>query len=981
MTTGTLVFGLVNGLTIGLLAVGFVLVYRANRFLNLAHAQLGALSALILAKVVNDWQWGWWPSFLACVAVGIATGMFAERFFVAVVRRRSKSTVRLMMLTIGISDVLLALTFIPGLTPTSQAPYPEPFTSHFEVGGVVLSGMAVLTVITVPIVLVVLTVFWEYTSLGKQVRAAASNPDAARLCGISVNRVSLIVWGIAGGLSALSAIFSGPTTITFNAQAAGPFLLMLAMGAAAIGAFVSIPAAVGGGIALGVIYQIVVAETANAGTAELVIFGTILLVLLLRSRAISKAFTAEGAAVPELHGIRVPKALQGSFQLTWIPRGALAAVLALAVVFPRLPYFSQPGNQFLLVLVLMYALVGVSLTIVVGWAGQISMGSFALVGIGAFLTARWAGHAGWNLVDILVVAGLAGAVVSVVIGLPALRMRGVTLAVVTLGFAVIAPDWLFQQSWFAGSTPFTTVVAPTVVIPGIGHLDSSLDLYYALLAVLVVTVLGGRRLRRSTFGRRVIAVRDNERASSTLGIRPARTKLQVFAVSGFLAAAAGVFWASTWQSISPAQFPADASIALLALPVIGGLGSLGGAIAAAVTLYVGTFFVGPHVSGFLGSLGQNEGFLLLIAGLGVLGSMMAYPNGMAGALHNQWQSFIDRLSAKRLASSDLVPASNADRSPSEIDGRELSLVTFFSGIDVPPTAPQNPGGVGRGLGHNSKEIPLVAKDVQVRFGGISALDGASIRVDQREIVGLIGPNGAGKTTLMNVVSGITHPNGGSVQLFGAEAVGRSPQLRARLGVARSYQQAALFPGLTVLEVIELALAQRSTTQFERPTATTFWKRSIQKERRRIASEIIRSFGLEEWTHSLTAELSTGMRRICDLMVQTTTEPRLLLLDEPTAGVAQREAESFSPLIRRIRDNLGCAIVIVEHDLPLLMGLCDRVYALEAGRVIAEGTPDAVRNDPAVIASYLGTNLTAVNRSDPVMSTVASSAASIEKGSA
>jgi ABC-type branched-subunit amino acid transport system ATPase component/ABC-type branched-subunit amino acid transport system permease subunit len=981
VTTGTLVFGIINGLTIGLLAVGFVLVYRANRFLNLAHAQLGALSALILAKVVNDWQWGWWPSFVACIAVGIATGMFAERFFVAVVRRRSKSTVRLMMLTIGISDVLLALTFIPGLTPTSQAPYPEPFVSHLEVGGVVLSGMAVLTVITIPIVLVLLTVFWEYTSLGKQVRAAASNPDAARLCGISVNRVSLIVWGIAGGLSALSAIFSGPTTVTFNAQAAGPFLLMLAMGAAAIGAFVSIPAAVGGGIALGVIYQIVLSETANAGTAELVIFGVILFVLLLRTRAISKVFTAEGAAVPELHGIRVPKALRGSFELKWIPRGVIALLLILAVVFPRLPYFSQPGNQFLLVLVLVYALVGVSLTMLVGWAGQISLGSFAIVGIGAFLTARWAGHAGWNLVDMLVVTGLAGAAVSVVIGLPALRMRGVTLAVVTLGFAVIAPDWLFQQSWFAGSTPFTTVVAPTLVLPGVGHLDSPLDLYYALLAVLVATVLAGGRLRRSTFGRTVIAVRDNERASSTLGIRPVRTKLEVFAVSGSLAAAAGVFWASTWQSISPAQFPADASIALLALPVIGGLGSLGGAIAAAVILYMGTFFVGPHVSGLLGSLGQNEGFLLLIAGFGVLGAMMAYPNGIAGAVHNQWQSFITRLSARKVATSEVVADSDNDRQLKGIVETVSPLAALVSGVDVPPPTRWTSNVHGRAAVHSTTDVPLVVRDVEVRFGGISALDGASVRVDRGEIIGLIGPNGAGKTTLMNVVSGVTHPDRGSVQLFGAEAVGRPPQLRALLGVARSYQEAVLFPGLTVLETIELALAQRSKTQSKRPASTTFWRRATQKDRRRLAGEIIRSFGLEEWTHSLTAELSTGMRRICDLMVQTTTEPRLLLLDEPTAGVAQREAESFSPLIRRIRDRLECAIVIVEHDMPLLMGLCDRVYALEAGRVIADGTPDVVRNDPAVIASYLGTNITATNRSDPVMSTIAASEVSIERGQA
>src|SRR5580658_4466147 len=275
MTSGTLVLGVLNGLIIGLLAVGFVLVYKANRFLNLAHAQLGAVSAMLLAKAVNDWGWNWWSSLFACVAVGVGTGLLVERFLVAPVRRKTKSTVRLLLLTLGISQVLLALTYVPQLTPSSQKLYPQPFTSNVSVGGVVLSGMSLLTMIVVPAVLVILTVFLEFTSVGKQIRAAAGNPQAARLCGVSVDRVSLITWGIAGGLSALSAVLNGPTTSSFNAAAVGPYLLMFTMGAAAFGAFVSIPAAVAGGVGLGVIYQVVAQQTSNAGTAELVVFGTI----------------------------------------------------------------------------------------------------------------------------------------------------------------------------------------------------------------------------------------------------------------------------------------------------------------------------------------------------------------------------------------------------------------------------------------------------------------------------------------------------------------------------------------------------------------------------------------------------------------------------------------------------------------------------------------------------------------------------------
>jgi ABC-type branched-subunit amino acid transport system ATPase component/ABC-type branched-subunit amino acid transport system permease subunit len=964
MSLGTLVLGLINGLIIGLLAVGFVLIYKANRFLNLAHAQLGAVSAMLLAKVVNDWHWGFWPSFVGCMTVGIATGLVVERFIVSVVRRRSKSPVRLLMLTIGVGDVLLALTYIPGLTPTSQAPFPQPFASHLEIGGVVLSGMDILTLVAVPLLLVALTVFLEYTTLGKQVRAAASNPDAARLCGISVNRVSLIIWGIAGGLSAISAIFNGPTTTSFNAEAAGPYLLMLTLGAAAIGAFVSIPAAVGGGVALGLVYQIVVAQTTNAGTAELAVFGAILLVILVRGRAIAKVFTIEGAAVPELRGVRMPASLRESIGIRWAPRGFLVAALLVAALFPVLPYFSHPGNQFLLLLVLIYALIGVALTILVGWAGQVSLGSIAVVGIGAFLTARWAGHSGWNVVDMVIVTGLAGAAVSVVIGLPALRIRGVTLAVVTLGFAVIAPDWLFQQQWLGGSTPFTTVVSPTVVLPGVGHLDTALDLYYVVLVMLVLVVAAGRSLRKSAAGRVIIAVRDNERASSAFGIRPGTVKLRVFALTGFIAASAGVFWALAWQSISPAQFPADASIAVLALPVIGGIGSLGGAVAAAVLLYMGTFFVGPHVSGLLGSLGQNAGFLLLIAGLGVVGSMIGYPNGLAGAAQERWQAYVNRRVAKQAVVDALTTATEMSRErhtdPKSATVIRVPLVVRASFGKVPMGTTRRVRGHGSEVGSTT---PLEIEDVAVHFGGITALNGASAKVESGEIVGLIGPNGAGKTTLMNVISGFIRPAGGSVRLFGTEVASLPPEVRAELGVARSFQDATLFPGLTVLETVQVALGHRSQPRLLPAMAGAPWVRAAENESRRQALEIVRSFGLESWAQSLTVELSTGLRRICDLMVQVSAGPRLLLLDEPTAGVAQREAESFGPLVRSIRDTLGCAILIIEHDMPLLMGLCDRVYALEAGQVIAEGTPEQVRNDPAVIASYLGANAAATNRSD------------------
>jgi ABC-type branched-subunit amino acid transport system ATPase component/ABC-type branched-subunit amino acid transport system permease subunit len=974
VSSGTLVLGLLNGLIISLLAVGFVLIYKANRFLNLAHAQLGVLSAMLLLKVVNDWGWDWWLSFIACIAVGVATGLVVERFVIGPIRRRTKSPVRLLILSIGVSQVLLAVTYIPGLSPTSQAPFPQPFTSHIAVGGVVLSGMSMLTLIGVPLLLVLLTVFLELTSIGKQIRAAAGNPDAARLCGISVSRVSLITWGVAGGLSALAAILNGPTTTSFNAQAVGPFLLMLTMGAAALGAFVSFPFAVGGGLGLGVIYQVVLAQTSNAGTAELAVFGVILVAVLLRGKAIGRAFAVEGSAVPERPGLRVPEQLRDSFILRNALRWVIGVSLIVAVVVPLLPYFKS--NQFLLVLVLVYALVGVSLTMLVGWAGQVSLGQFALVGIGAYLTARWAGESGWSMVEILIVAGLVGAVVMTVIGLPALRVRGLALAVTTLGLAVIAPDWLYQQGWLGGTSPFNAEVQTMTLLPGLGTIGSQLYLYYVVLVVLVLVMAAASTLRRSALGRVIIATRDNERAIASFGVKPSVVKLRVLALSGFVAATAGVFFAADWQSVTPTYFTADISVAVLAIPVVGGLGSLGGAVLAAVLLYMSTFFVGPHLEGLLGSVGQNVGFLLFISGASVVGTMMGFPNGIAGKVQEAWQSYLNKKAA-RLARSGGASSGLEAESPGPPDDEHAVAIAVVdaeraaSGMSFASMGRREQDTRREEVASRSADPgppPLEVDRVAIRFGGVAALQGATMKVGPGEIVGLIGPNGAGKTTLMNVISGLARPDNGSVRLFGNEVAGRPPDLRARYGLARSFQDASLFAGLTVTETVQVAMGQQTRTYLLPAMVGAPWVRSAERRSRQRALEIVEAFGLAPWADALTSELSTGMRRICDLAAQVATEPRLLLLDEPTAGVAQREAEAFGPLVRRIREDLDCSILVIEHDMPMLMGLCDRVYAMDAGLVIADGTPQEIREDPTVIASYLGTDVAAFGRSGQVVTT-------------
>ena len=262
---------------------------------------------------------------------------------------------------------------------------------------------------------------------------------------------------------------------------------------------------------------------------------------------------------------------------------------------------------------------------------------------------------------------------------------------------------------------------------------------------------------------------------------------------------------------------------------------------------------------------------------------------------------------------------------------------------------------------------LDVTDLVVSFGGLRAVDGVSLSVEPGAIVGLIGPNGSGKTTLLDAVSGLVTPAEGSLTLDGEDLADYLPEERAALGVVRSFQDCRLYPELSVQDTLMLCEDARRSVSVLATTLQLPWARRVERDKRKAVDGVIGSFGLDRFRHHLTGHLSTGTRRVVDLASIVLAGPRLLLLDEPTAGIAQREAEAFIPLLQKLHEVTGSTILLVEHDVPLVFELCSTVFVMQTGAVVVSGDPDVVRDDPRALAAYLGASDDALNVTGPTTS--------------
>ncbi|MBV9195668.1 MAG: ATP-binding cassette domain-containing protein [Solirubrobacterales bacterium] len=892
-----ILLGLGPGALIAAIALGVVLTYRGSGVINLATggvAMIGgyAFWALRVGKIGGG---------MATVSALILSLVFVA-FFGALIEMvafrplRNASPLAKLVSSLGVLLVTQAIVLLAFGTTPQPEPNVLPQSVVHVFGAVIPVDRFILTGIVIALALV-LAAAYRWSRFGLATRAAAENQAAAMLGGLSPNRLSLANTLLASLSAGAFGILAG--SITQLDPSTLPLQIVPALAAALLAGFTSFGVACAAGIGLGIIASLVqyagsqswfptAGGTAIPGVTELIVFLIIALVLYVR-----------GSRMPS-RGDVVERSLPMAPRPQNLIRTSLIVAVVCAVALVVFPYDFRAA----LINTLIGALMALSLVVLTGFVGQISVVQLALAGVAGFTISHLAVNSGIGFP----LAPIIGTAVAVLLGMitavSAVRVRGVSLAVVTLAAAVAIANFGFNNPTWGGGQTGSPVpspkllglnLGPSAAFRGLdGNLPSPIYGWLVLVLTLALCLLVGY-VRRGRLGQRMLAVRSNERAAAAAAINPRNVKLAAFAISALIAGVAGSLYAYNFGSVSADRFSAVTALSLIAFAYAGGITLISGAAFAGL---ISTQALFPYALDKW--FGLNGNWFLLFGGVILIVTLIQNPEGVAG-------DFYRRLHKRPVFSPDLqlpAPAAEPSRAAVPAAARETE-------------APE-----------------LRVRGLSVAFGGVHALEGVDLEVRPGELVGLIGPNGAGKTTFVDAITGFVRSTG-TVELEGRDVGALPAHQRAELGMARTWQGTELFGDLDVRENLTVATGHRPAD-----------------EARPEVDNVLALMGLEPIAEAMPHELSEGQRKLVGLARAVVGRPRLICLDEPAAGLDTRESQALGRRLRELADR-GQSTLLIDHDMGLVLGICDRVVVLEFGKVIANDVPEVVRADPAVIAAYLG----------------------------
>jgi sulfate-transporting ATPase len=899
-------FGLAAGSLYALLGLGLIVVHRSSGVVNFAHAAVAMVAGYIYFDATSHGA----PKAVATlegVAMGAPLGLLIYLLVVRPLGRASGLTKGIA--TLAVMVILQAASTLrygaapvnpPSFLPTDQV---DVFGSQISADNFIVFGVGLVLVL-------VLSLVYRRTRFGLATSAVSENEFAFSALGNSATRIALANWVIGGVLASLAGVLIAPIVQVSPTHATSLLLPALAVTLAA--RFSSFPIAFGAALLVGVAQSELTRYSTSgflahvSGLPDSLPFLVIVVTLALRGRSLpTRDFVAA----------KLPSVGSGSISRLWLALWTAAAVTAVSTLSED--WVAALTTGFVAGLLLL------SIVVVTGYAGQLSLAQVSLAGVGILIASELVAARGWPM-PLAAVVGIAGTLpVAFLIGLPALRTRGITLAVVTLGLAATLDAMLFTRTDINHEGAGLTVGAPMFLGINLDPLFHPRS--YALFTVIVLALVAFAvaNLRRSRIGKLLVAVRANERAAIGLGVSVATAKLYAFVIAGGIAATAGILGA--WREptvLFDTNYSPFASVNAVVAATLGGIGYIsGGLVGGAISDPGGVG--GKIVTG----LGFGQWLAIITGGL-LLVNLVFNPDGIVPNTIHALRHLAKGVGAR-------IPVARIPGHRWLLGGRQFSRDEFVRRADERPSMAR------------LNDVLFDVRDLRVRFGATAAVDGVSLQCRGGEVVGIIGPNGSGKTTLIDAITGYVKADG-VVELNGEPLHKLPAHHRNRRGISRSFQSLELFEELDVAD--NLLVAADRTPWWSWVTCFISARRTRPNAAVLAAVE---EFDLLDVLDRHPSELPYGKRRLLAISRALATGPQVLLLDEPAAGLGDADRVELRHLVRRLADDAGMAVLLVEHDVALVMDVSDRVVALEAGRKIAEGSPADVREHPEVVRSYLG----------------------------